>query len=584
MEQLFLRIRDFNVSENELKKCATEVADMYNISLDEVYHSILSILLEKQRGCIEKAAKHDMKLEFYQEKATTHMLTHRGLIVGFDVGTGKTLTAVTIASCILSEAKFLSKDITVIVITPTSLQENFKKEMVAYGSDPDDPRYIFYTLAGFANAYKRGEINCDKTLLIVDEAHNLRTDYRLEFAEFAIGNPKQNTRAEIVLKCAAKAWKVLLLTATSVYDYDHHIVNLVSMILGKYPPLDAGEFYEILGSNIKFRETLGCMFAFYKSSKAEYPDRIDKYMEIEMTPAYYKKYSELSAKIKPKKRKSGKSGKDAFMVKLRTATLNISPYLKQMVALELTKEGQKTLVYSEFLKGMEIFKGLLDEESIPYLQISGSTTKPKRAKIVAEYNSREGPNVLLISKAGGEGLDLKETRKVILLEKGWTVAGEHQVTGRAIRKKSHINLPLSEQNVTVYHLMMILPKNIKKKKDEKSADLYLFNKSRGKDKEAQILRDRLEQVDIFHIDCNKHPTYPTFSRERAADVPMIIVEGFEPRKRQSKIRDKPIAKPKPIVIKPKKPAVQQKVAVRPRRKQKPGAAKRRLEARMKRFR
>ena len=64
----------------------------------------------------------------------------------------------------------------------------------------------------------------------------------------------------------------------------------------------------------------------------------------------------------------------------------------------------------------------------------------------------------MITKAGGEGLDLKEVRNVILFEKGWNVAGEEQVIGRAVRLKSHIGLDDEKDKlVTVYHLVVVKP-------------------------------------------------------------------------------------------------------------------------------
>jgi superfamily II DNA/RNA helicase len=69
--------------------------------------------------------------------------------------------------------------------------------------------------------------------------------------------------------------------------------------------------------------------------------------------------------------------------------------------------------------------------------INGTVPKKKRQDIVNLFNDPDGPNVLIITKAGGEGLDLKGVRVVILFEKGLTISGMDQVIGRAIRYKSH---------------------------------------------------------------------------------------------------------------------------------------------------
>jgi superfamily II DNA/RNA helicase len=82
--------------------------------------------------------------------------------------------------------------------------------------------------------------------------------------------------------------------------------------------------------------------------------------------------------------------------------------------------------------------------------------KSKREEIVKEYNANK-IKVLLISKAGGEGLDLKETRNIIIMEPSWNEATHKQVIGRAIRYKSHETLPKEKRRVDVYRLYLIKP-------------------------------------------------------------------------------------------------------------------------------
>jgi hypothetical protein len=64
----------------------------------------------------------------------------------------------------------------------------------------------------------------------------------------------------------------------------------------------------------------------------------------------------------------------------------------------------------------------------------------------------------LITSAGAEGLDLKETRRVIILEPHWNNEKLNQVIGRAVRYNSHKELSESKRQVDIYHLMLIKPK------------------------------------------------------------------------------------------------------------------------------
>jgi superfamily II DNA/RNA helicase len=91
----------------------------------------------------------------------------------------------------------------------------------------------------------------------------------------------------------------------------------------------------------------------------------------------------------------------------------------------------------------------LDKVNIPWTEITGSTSLAHRKIAVQNFNSGK-ITILFISAAGAEGLDLKNTRRVIILEPHWNDERIKQVIGRAARFKSHANLPPQEQNVTVY--------------------------------------------------------------------------------------------------------------------------------------
>ena len=100
---------------------------------------------------------------------------------------------------------------------------------------------------------------------------------------------------------------------------------------------------------------------------------------------------------------------------------------------------------------MLIEKGSLKKEEV--FMITGSTKIEQRQKIVDEFNKLP-TGVMIISSAGREGIDLKGVRYVFLLEPGWNDSSDHQALSRAVRYKSHAHLPLDEQKVDVFRLML----------------------------------------------------------------------------------------------------------------------------------
>jgi superfamily II DNA or RNA helicase len=146
----------------------------------------------------------DITLKKHQLNVSNQLVKLRGIIAVHSVGTGKTLTAISASQCLLNKEIIEH----VIVITPTSLQKNFITQAIQYGLTQKqiDTYYTFYTIQGIVNAFEKSKaISPSKCLIIIDEAHNLRT----------IGG----SRFDSIFKYTKKAEKVLLLTATPLINY-----------------------------------------------------------------------------------------------------------------------------------------------------------------------------------------------------------------------------------------------------------------------------------------------------------------------------------------------------------------------------
>jgi superfamily II DNA or RNA helicase len=77
--------------------------------------------------------------------------------------------------------------------------------------------------------------------------------------------------------------------------------------------------------------------------------------------------------------------------------------------------------------------------------------------------------VILISKAGSEGIDFKFIRQVHILEPWYNMNRIEQIIGRAVRNFSHKDLPFEKRNVQIFMYGTILGDN-----KEEAADLYVF--------------------------------------------------------------------------------------------------------------
>lgn len=98
----------------------------------------------------------------------------------------------------------------------------------------------------------------------------------------------------------------------------------------------------------------------------------------------------------------------------------------------IIKEGNKLLIFSQFVKHLEIFRSHFDQHKIPYAYLDGSTTD--RDLAVKSFKERQDIQVFLISiKAGGVGLNLTEADYVFILDPWWNPAVEQQAIDRSHR-------------------------------------------------------------------------------------------------------------------------------------------------------
>jgi SNF2 family DNA or RNA helicase len=97
----------------------------------------------------------------------------------------------------------------------------------------------------------------------------------------------------------------------------------------------------------------------------------------------------------------------------------------------LTK-GNKVLIFSQFVKHLELFRQYFKKHHIPFSYLDGSTMN--RQDVVTEFKTNEDIQVFLISiKAGGVGLNLTEADYVFILDPWWNPAVEQQAIDRTHR-------------------------------------------------------------------------------------------------------------------------------------------------------
>jgi non-specific serine/threonine protein kinase len=109
----------------------------------------------------------------------------------------------------------------------------------------------------------------------------------------------------------------------------------------------------------------------------------------------------------------------------------------------LQKAGQKILIFSSFVKHLELYTNWCNANKHQYSLLTGSVSSENKEKAIADFQNNEQNQLFFISlKAGGVGLNLTAANYVIVLDPWWNPFAEKQAIARAHRigQKQQVNV------------------------------------------------------------------------------------------------------------------------------------------------
>ena len=114
--------------------------------------------------------------------------------------------------------------------------------------------------------------------------------------------------------------------------------------------------------------------------------------------------------------------------------------------------------------------------------------------------------VVLISKAGAEGLDFKNIRQIHIMEPWFNMSRIEQIIGRGVRNSSHCQLPFEERNVEIYMHATKVPGSV---------DMHLYELAFKKAKQiGQVSR----LIKESSVDCILNRGQHNFTVEQLATI------------------------------------------------------------------
>jgi len=150
-----------------------------------------------------------------------------------------------------------------------------------------------------------------------------------------------------------------------------------------------------------------------------------------------------------------------------------------------------------------------------YIMITGDKSiSPANAadiKIATNPDNKYGEKVkvILVSKAGSEGLDFKNIRQVHVLEPWYNMNRIEQIIGRGVRNFSHCLLPFEERNVEIFLHGSSL------ENEEEAADLYVYRLAEKKALQIGKVTRLLKETSV---DCILNIGQTNFSAEKFSQM------------------------------------------------------------------
>jgi non-specific serine/threonine protein kinase len=102
------------------------------------------------------------------------------------------------------------------------------------------------------------------------------------------------------------------------------------------------------------------------------------------------------------------------------------------IVVDIVEEGNKVLVFSQFVQMLQIIRSWLHLSDIPCCYLDGSV-KERHEEVQRFNNDHDIPVFLISLKAGGTGINLTSANYVIHYDPCWNPAVESQATDRAHR-------------------------------------------------------------------------------------------------------------------------------------------------------
>ncbi|MBO0712115.1 MAG: DEAD/DEAH box helicase [Acetobacteraceae bacterium] len=399
----------------------------------------------------------------YQRQGAAHLAFHERALLADEMGLGKTVQA--IAACeILARERGIAR---VLVVSPTSVKAEWEEQITRFtdrdlcfvaGVYPERVKFYsapaFFTLVNYEQVVRDAEdINrlLKPDIVILDEAQRIKN---------------WHTKTARCVKSLASRY-AFVLTGTPLenrIDETYSIVQYLDPEL--FGPLFRfnRDFYVLdergrpdgFQNLAEMNRRLSSVMLRRKKRDVEHelPGRTEKTFFVPMTEEQTKRYDDYYCTVQrlasiTKRRPLTKEEFEQLQLCLACMRMicdtpaildpacRVCPKLEELegVLCELLEDtSRKILVFSEWVRMLDLVRQLANEMNIDYAWHTGEVPQLKRRREIVRFREDPACRLFLSSDAGATGLNLQMANAVINLDLPWNPARLEQRIARAWRK------------------------------------------------------------------------------------------------------------------------------------------------------
>jgi SNF2 family DNA or RNA helicase len=352
---------------------------------------------------------------------------------------------------------------TSLVITPTSLVHNWMNEMNKFVPDLSVYNYTGMNRGDFTDVYGSTDVIITSYGIVRNEIEKLRSHqfFYIVLDESQVIKNHESKAYQAVVQLLAD--HRIILTGTPIENSLSDLWSQMNFInpglLGNYHFFKNEFIYPVENKSddekeAKLKQLISPFILRRTKQEVEkdLPELSEHAVYCDMTDDQLKIYEEEKSKVRnlivENLAREGYNKSSIIILQALTRLRQISnhpvlideKYQGESGKFEdivrkmenIRSEGHKTLVFSSFVKHLNMYADYFDKHGFKYSMLTGSTQN--REEAVERFQYDPEVNFFLISlKAGGTGLNLTAAEYVFLIDPWWNPASEMQAIARAHR-------------------------------------------------------------------------------------------------------------------------------------------------------